>query len=273
MLFYLPLALIGFNPISFVTINAFQTLYQFWIHTKAIDKMPAWFEYIFNTPSHHRVHHGRNPKYIDKNHGGTLIIFDRIFGTFQAEEEEVVYGVTKPLASWNPVWANFDWYADMWQDLKRDISWTDRVRLLFNKPGWLPASQGGYRAPEEVTADKVKIFDTEIPLGLNYYILFQYLLLLIITSAFLFNLNRFDRMEQAIIAGFILVTISSIGGIFDKRRWVYSLEIIRFLILIVGFYLLLPHARIYFWLGLLLVLISVFWLGGYRKFFFSESKM
>ena len=85
MFFYLPLAIIGFNPIAFVTINAFQTLYQFWIHTKTINKMPRWFEFVFNTPSHHRVHHGRNPKYIDKNHGGTLIIFDRLFGSFQAE--------------------------------------------------------------------------------------------------------------------------------------------------------------------------------------------
>jgi sterol desaturase/sphingolipid hydroxylase (fatty acid hydroxylase superfamily) len=99
MLFYLPLAILGFNPVAFVAINAFQILYQFWIHTRTLKKLPAWVEYVFNTPSHHRVHHGRNPKYIDKNHGGTLILFDRIFGTFQAEEEAVIYGVTKPLSS------------------------------------------------------------------------------------------------------------------------------------------------------------------------------
>ena len=89
-IFYLPLAFIGFNPYMFATIASLQTLYQFWIHTKVIGRMPAWFEFIFATPSHHRVHHGVNPKYIDKNHAGTLIIWDRIFGTFQQEEEEVV---------------------------------------------------------------------------------------------------------------------------------------------------------------------------------------
>ena len=85
-MFYLPLAVFGFDPIPFLLINTLQTLYQFWIHTETIHKLPRWFEYIFNTPSHHRVHHGRNPEYIDKNHGGTLIIFDRLFGTFQDEE-------------------------------------------------------------------------------------------------------------------------------------------------------------------------------------------
>ncbi|MBK8505187.1 MAG: sterol desaturase family protein [Saprospiraceae bacterium] len=178
------MALLGFNSIAFVTINAFHTLYQFWMHTKAIYKMPRWFEYIFNTPSHHRVHHGRNPKYIDKNHGGTLIIFDRLFGSFQTEEEEVIYGVTKPLASWNPVWANFDWYADMWRDLKMEMNWSDRFRLLVNKPGWLPAHLGGYRAPQEVRVGQVSLYDTAIPLGLNYYILFQYLIVLGVTSGF-----------------------------------------------------------------------------------------
>ncbi|NND06709.1 MAG: sterol desaturase family protein [Saprospiraceae bacterium] len=107
--------------------------------------MPFWFEYVFTTPSHHRVHHGRNPKYIDKNHSGTLIIWDRIFGTFQAEEEEVVYGVAKPLASWNPVWANIDWYADLWSDFRKPMHWKDRIRLLFSKSGWLPAHLGGRR--------------------------------------------------------------------------------------------------------------------------------
>jgi len=171
--FYFPLALLGFNPITFVTISAFQTLYQFWIHTKAIGKMPGWFEFVFNTPSHHRVHHGRNPKYIDKNHGGTLIIFDRMFSTFQAEEEEVIYGVTKPLASFNPVWANLDYYADFWKDLQLPMKWRDRLRLFYKKPGWLPEYLGGYRAPKEVSPDATLKYDIRIPLGHNYYILFQ----------------------------------------------------------------------------------------------------
>ncbi|RZK98006.1 MAG: sterol desaturase family protein, partial [Pedobacter sp.] len=110
--FYLPLAFLGFDPVMFLTISAFNTIYQFWIHTRAIKNMGV-LEHIINTPSHHRVHHGSNPKYIDKNHAGTLIIWDKLFGTFQKEEDVVYYGITKPLASWNPVWANFHYWHDL----------------------------------------------------------------------------------------------------------------------------------------------------------------
>ncbi len=229
MFFYLPLAWLGFHPIAFVTINAFQTLYQFWIHTKAIGKMPTWFEYIFNTPSHHRVHHGRNPTYIDKNHGGTLIIFDRMFGTFQQEEEEVVYGVTKPLSSWNPVWANVDWYADMWKDLKKPMSWGDRLRLLFQKPGWLPDHLGGYRAPTEVDPTKAMKYDTNISLQLNYYILFQYLLTLAATSLFLFNLDLFEPWQQWSIGALLVVIITCLGGLLEHKIWGKYLETLRWI--------------------------------------------
>ena len=108
--FNLPIALLGFDTTDFVLMSAFNTLYQFWIHTETIGKM-GWFEYIFNTPSHHRVHHGRNPKYIDKNHAGSLIIWDKIFGTFQKEEEKPTYGITKPINSWNAAYANVSHYA------------------------------------------------------------------------------------------------------------------------------------------------------------------
>ena len=274
MVFYFPLALVGFNPISFVTISAFQTLYQFWIHTKAIKKMPTWFEYIFNTPSHHRVHHGRNPKYIDKNHGGTLIIFDRLFGTFQEEEEEVIYGVTKPLASWNPVWANFDWYVDMWNDLKKPMSWKDRVRLLFNKPGWLPDHLGGYRAPHEIRKEENKVYDTEIPNGLNYYILFQYVVVLGITTVFLFNLDNFPLLQQLLIAGFIILSITNLGGIFEKKYWAAILEWGRWvLVMIAAIYAIVKLSAdpIYISVLLVLVFISLFWFSRHRNVFESAS--
>lgn len=240
MIFYLPLALIGFNPLAFVTINAFQTLYQFWIHTKAINKLHPAIEYIFNTPSHHRVHHGRNPKYIDKNHGGTLIIFDRIFGTFQPEEEEVVYGVTKPLASWNPLWANFDYYADLWSDLRRPMSMVDKVKMLFMKPGWLPESLGGYRAPEQVSAATAVKFLTPVSRQLNIYILVQYLILLAITSYFLFQLNVFTRQEQLVLACFVVYSIVVFGALLERKSWAKLAEVIRYVFLAgLGLYFLL----------------------------------
>jgi len=269
MAFYFPLALVGFNPITFVSISAFQTLYQFWIHTKAIDKMPGWFEFIFNTPSHHRVHHGRNPKYIDKNHGGTLIIFDRIFGTFQAEEEEVIYGVTKPLGSFNPVWANIDYYADLWKDLRLPMKWSDRIRLLYKKPGWLPAYLGGYRKPKEISPESTSKYDIRIPLGLNYYILFQYLIILVLASGFLFSLELFTRLEQGLIGGMIILSIASIGGLFDGRRWALGIEVLRWLLLVGVGVVMVPELRFGMYALCVLGLISLIWMSKYRSAFGS----
>ena len=260
MSFYLPLALIGFNPISFVTINAFQTLYQFWIHTKTINKLPRWFEFVFNTPSHHRVHHGRNPKYIDKNHGGTLIIFDRMFGSFQAEEEPVIYGVTKPLSTWNPIWANLDWYVDMWQDLKKPMSMSERIRLVFSKPGWLPSHLGGYRTPQEITLEEAKVYDTEISKGLNYYILLQYVFILAVASFFLFNLDDFSRSHQVLIASIIVLSITNLGGLFESKTWAYWLEFIRWIGAIVFGFIFLSLSGTGFYVLLLLMAISLVWL-------------
>ena len=142
--FYLPLAVLGFPPAMFLAVSSFNTLYQFWIHTRLIGRLGP-FEWVLNTPSHHRVHHGRNPRYIDRNHGGTLIVWDRLFGTFGEEREEPVYGVTRPLASWNPVWANLRHWAEMWDVARRAGRPLDRVRVLWKRPGWRPARP--WRAP------------------------------------------------------------------------------------------------------------------------------
>jgi alkylglycerol monooxygenase len=224
--FSLPLAFLGFEPLDFVYMSALITLYQFWIHTELIGKM-GWFEYIFNTPSHHRVHHGRNPKYIDKNHAGTLIIWDRMFGTFQEEEERPTYGITKPINSWNAVWANFSHYAEMGKDLKRIPNFWDKIRYLFNKPGWLPDYLGGYRAAPEVDSKTYHKYDTLAPLSLNLYVFFQFVLCLVGTALFLFKKDLFSVSEKAFIAVLISWVVVNCGVLFENRRWVLVSEWIR----------------------------------------------
>lgn len=225
--FNLPLALVGFRTEDFVLISALNTLYQFWIHTEAIGKLPRWIEFIFNTPSHHRVHHGRDPKYIDKNHAGALIIWDRMFGTFQEEEEKPTYGITKPINSWNPVWANFSHYADMTEDLKRIPKWSDRFKYLFKKPGWLPDYLGGYRSAPDIDKASYRKYDTPSPMSLNLYVLFQYALCLIGTSLFLFNANRFDLSLKIFITVLISVVVVNCGVLFEQRPWVRWAEWVR----------------------------------------------
>lgn len=227
--FSLPLAFIGFNTFDFALMSAFITLYQFWIHTETINKM-GWFEYIFNTPSHHRVHHGRDPKYIDKNHAGTLIIWDKLFGTFQEEEERPTYGITKPLNSWNPIWANISHYIEMSKDIKQIPKWSDRIKYLFKKPGWLPDYMGGYRAAPHVDKAAYKKYDTPAPVMLNYYVLFQYVLCLVATALFLFNSGKFTLGEKAFITMLISLAVVNCGVLFENRKWVVWSEWLRIIL-------------------------------------------
>ena len=227
--FSLPIALLGFHTTDFILISAFNTLYQFWIHTETINKM-GWFEYVFNTPSHHRVHHGRNPKYIDKNHAGSLIIWDKLFGTFQREEERPTYGITKPIKSWNAVWANFNHYVVMAEEMKMITSWRDKIRYMFNKPGWMPEYLGGHRPAPPVDKAVYQKYDTPSPAALNYYVLFQYMVCLIGTALFLFNQSKFTLPEKAIIAVMISVVVVNCGVLFENKSWVKISEWIRIFI-------------------------------------------
>ncbi len=224
--FSLPIAFLGFHTTDFILISALNTLYQFWIHTETINKM-GWFEYIFNTPSHHRVHHGRNPKYIDKNHAGTLIIWDKMFGTFQPEEERPTYGITKPINSWNAVWANFNHYAMMAEEMKMITSWRDKIRYMFNKPGWMPEYLGGHRPAPPVDKALYQKYNTPTPVELNYYVLFQYIVCLVVTALFLFNQSKFTLTEKAIIASMISVVVVNCGVLFENKSWVKVSEWIR----------------------------------------------
>ncbi len=225
--FNLPIALLGFKTFDFVLIAAFNTLYQFWIHTETIKKLPRWIEFVFNTPSHHRVHHGRNPKYIDKNHAGSLIIWDRMFGTFQAEEEKPIYGITKPINSWNAVWANMSHYSEMAREMKQIPVWSDKAKYLFKKPGWLPDYLGGYRPAPEVDKTTFKKYDTPSPVSLNLYVLFQYLLCLGGTALFLFNAGAFSLSQQAFFTVLISMVVVNCGVLFEQRKWVKWAEWIR----------------------------------------------
>jgi len=265
--YYLPLAVVGFETTDFLLISALNTLYQFWIHTETINRM-GWFEYVFNTPSHHRVHHGRDPKYIDKNHAGTLIIWDRMFGTFKEEEERPTYGITKPINSWNGVWANFSHYATMAEELKQIQTWKDKVRYLFNKPGWLPESLGGYRSAPSVDKAHYVKYDTPAPVVLSYYTLFQYGTCLVITALFLFKQGNFTMSEKAIVAALISISVVNSGVLFEHKRWVYLAEWLRITLLPVGVIALVLVTGLpdYVWMAAVAyLLISVAWFYNIPK--------
>lgn len=135
ILFFLPVAFLGFHPIIFFVTNQIAILFQFWVHTEYIRKMPPIIEYIFATPSNHRVHHGSQEKYINKNYGATFIIWDRIFGTYQPEEEQAIYGITSNIDNKaNPLHINFHEYTDMIRDVKAAKGWRKKLFYVFGNP-------------------------------------------------------------------------------------------------------------------------------------------
>jgi len=137
-IFYLPLAVIGVPPLVFAVVALIDLLYQFWIHTELVGKL-GWFDRVFASPSNHRVHHAVNKRYRDKNYGGILILWDRLFGTFVEEQEAPIYGVRPSLASWDPVWANLEIYWELGRRSMRTRDWRDKVKVWFAAPSWKPA--------------------------------------------------------------------------------------------------------------------------------------
>jgi len=229
--FYLPLAIIGFDPVQFLLVGGFNLLYQFWIHTEHLGKL-SWLEKFMNTPSHHRVHHGRNPKYIDKNYAGVFIIWDRMFGTFKEEEERPNYGITKPFASWNPVYANFAHYIDLYHYVKQSRSWSDTRKMLFKQPGWLPEYLGGVQTPQKVSSDFQKFNKDVSFLWMKIYIFLQFIIAIAITAYFLFNFSDFEMQTKLLFSGWIVLSTAMLGILFEsKSKWLTFLEILRLLII------------------------------------------
>ena len=134
--FWCWMPLVGFHPIIVLMMQSISLIYQFWIHTETIQLLPRPVELIFNTPSHHRVHHGTNLKYLDKNHAGVLIIWDRLFGTFQKEEERPVYGLTRNIGSFNPVVVAFKTWIELFRKVRHAGSLKNGVQYFFRPPGW-----------------------------------------------------------------------------------------------------------------------------------------
>ncbi|MCB9397328.1 MAG: sterol desaturase family protein [Acidobacteria bacterium] len=240
--FYIPLAILGFHPLVFVTCSAINTLYQFWIHTRLVGKMGP-FEWLFNTPSHHRVHHGRNPQYIDRNHAGTLIIWDKIFGTFEPEGEPVVYGITKPLASWNPLQANVQTWQELAQQAAEYPKLWDKIRVFLKPPGWRPKAFGGKQYAPPIRPVEVQKFGTALKKPYQIYLFAQLVLLLGHTSLFLFSSPHLDGKAQTLHALWVVFSLLNLGWIAEGRRWAMRLEGVRF-IAVLGLYFYAPFTLI-----------------------------
>jgi len=188
---------------------------------------PGPLEWVLKTPTHHRVHHVSNPKYIDKNHAGTLIIWDRMFGTFQEEEDEPVYGITKPLASWNPLWANFHYWVELWKVAGKTHNWLDKIKVFFKPPGWYPNELGGFQAPKEIDKSHYIKYNADNSKRVDSYVFFQFVFTLLLSTSFIFFYADMTKLQMAIIGLFVLLSIINLGGLFERKNWVYMSEFFR----------------------------------------------
>jgi len=174
-IFYLPLFVLGFPLEVLITVNAINLIYQFWVHTQLIRRLGP-LESILMTPSHHRVHHAQNERYIDKNYGGMFIIWDRLFGSYEREsdDEPVVFGVRKPLANWNPFWANLQVYDYLWFDARKTKRWRDKLGVWFRRTGWRPPDVEARYPKARAGLDHFEKFDPEVAPSLRRYAIVQF---------------------------------------------------------------------------------------------------
>lgn len=270
-IFYLPMAVLGVPPLVFLTVAALNLLYQFWVHTRHIPKL-GWFEWLFITPSNHRVHHAQNPVYMDRNYGGVFIVWDRIFGTFQEEldAEPVIFGVTVPLASWNPLWANLQVYAGLWNDARRASSWWDKLRIWFMPTGWRPADVAARYPQAKADLSQFRKFEVPLTRAAQLYALLQFICYLL---AGVWLLARGDALSTGAVllaCLWMALGLCSIGMWLENRRHAWQLECLRLASNLPAFWLagelgiLTLNATAWTWLIAysLVSLLGIWWARG-----------
>ena len=227
-IFFLPMFLVGIPPNVFVTVAGINLIYQFWVHTEHIGKLGV-LEYIFITPSNHRIHHAQNDDYLDANYGGVFIIWDRIFGTYIDERDDLkpVYGTVKPLKTFNPLWANIEVFYQMILDSYHTKKWKDKIRVWFSPPAWRPDDVKDRYPVDKNDLNNFEKYDPEITKTEKIFAFFQFTMINGLTILMLFNVDKFSYQEMAGVA--ILVSTLAISNalLLDGKRYANNIEVVR----------------------------------------------
>jgi sterol desaturase/sphingolipid hydroxylase (fatty acid hydroxylase superfamily) len=233
-IFYLPMAILGFDPLVLITVGSLNLVYQFWIHSRHIPKL-GWYEWVFVTPSNHRVHHAQNQIYIDRNYGGVFIIWDRLFGSFQEEldDDKPIYGIRKAVKSWNPLWANVHVYSQLFKDCLHAERWQDKFLIWFKRTGWRPDDVEQNYPLSKVDLTQFRKFDIPLSLINKCYSLLQYLLVLFIGFLILMNAGDFTLVEQLLVVVFVLYSSVSVGLVLENNPTAIYLEWIKLSLIMV----------------------------------------
>ncbi len=225
-LFYVPLFLLGVPAEVYVTVASANLIYQYWVHTEHVPKL-GWYEWLFVTPSNHRVHHAQNDIYVDRNYGGVFIVWDRLFGTFQEEldDEPCIFGIRGPLHTFSPLWANVHIYVGMAQDAWRAQRWRDKLHVLVARTGWRPEDVAERYPRDKTDLANFHKFDPAVSGAVNAYALVQLAVVVAVGIALLF-IPGLGWATNATVVGLMLFTMVCTGHWLDGRR-VLNLEIAR----------------------------------------------
>ena len=227
-IFYLPMALAGVPPLVFGVVALIDLLYQYWVHTEHVPKL-GWFDRWFCSPSNHRVHHAVNDRYLDRNYGGILIVWDRLFGTFQDEDlaEPCVYGTRGALNSWDPMWANAEVYWALAQDAWHTRSWADKLRVWFKPPGWRPADVAARFPKTAFDIARVQTYGPRIGHAVAWFAGLNFLLLLGGVLVFLWHAERMPLGLAAVWFSALTASLWAVGAVTQARVTVAEAVLIQ----------------------------------------------
>lgn len=216
--FYVPMALAGVPPLVFAVVALIDLLYQFWVHTEQVGKL-GWFDRWFCSPSNHRVHHAVNDAYLDKNYGGILIVWDRLFGTFKDEDanDRCVYGTRGLLNSWDPLWANAQVYAGLAHDSWHTRSWADKIKVWLKPPGWRPSDVAQRFPKPSFSMAQMQQYHPSMSRAVQSFALAQFAVLLAGVAAFLWQADAAPLAHNAVWFGVLLVSQWALGAVMQGR--------------------------------------------------------
>lgn len=257
-LFYLPFFLLGYPSEVLFTVVSLNLIYQFWVHTEHVPKLGP-IEWVFVTPSNHRVHHGRNAIYVDRNYGGVFIIWDRVFGTFQdeLETEPVYFGLRKPLNSWNPLWANVHVYWRLILDCIAVPGLRDKLLLPFRAPGWRSQGQPSHCKLGRIEADLSKKFNPGMSTFSRYYTLIQFSVTVGLSLYVLISAASWAYLDCLAAVCFLAFSFFVHGCWLEGRRYSLMLESFRLVLAVVaGLYFIVGTSAQLFAFAYLLISVA-----------------
>ncbi len=215
--FYIPMALAGVPPEVFGIVALVDLLYQFWVHTEHVPKL-GWFDRWFCSPSNHRVHHAVNDRYVDRNYGGILVVWDRLFGSFKEEDEKCVYGTRNPLNSWDPLWANAEVYCSLFKDAWHAKSWIDKLRVFIKPPGWRPADVAARFPKPAFVVEAVRgKFQASASGAANWFGVISFNLLLVGVAAFLWFADAMEQEMQLVCVATLCAMLWVTNAVLQAR--------------------------------------------------------